>query len=458
MNVNIEVERTTYQSDEDDDELVAMISIDSNSTSKSTSKRNPIKIVSVVDISKSMEDGKLDLVKASLSFIIDNLTDNDELGIVQFGDIATTVVDLEPLTPERKIIAQTKIGWMKPSGSTNLSAGLFKGLKMFDGCRESEDPCKCILLLFTDGEANRGIINIEGLMECLCKRNKENIDIVTLGFGTDHCPSFLKGISDTTKGGEYHYIPDKESIGPQFAECLGGLLSLVVQNVEITFLDGIDEYSILEIYSDEKLRKDADGDYVLELGDLYQSQQKNIVFKVHPKRKLFELQCLVSYDIIGGESINEEPFFLRTSFTRSSEPPLVNTNVRKHYNRVMAVKVMEDAMFLAQKDLVSAKRGLIEFVSVLEKRTSADDDLTPILIDDIRECIKGMTDYETWWKIGKSTLNAIAISHNKQRSRTYNTPTQVDMINRLSRSEAYVNASTPSRDNYVSRSLGISHK
>ena len=56
----------------------------------------------------------------------------------------------------------------------------------------------------------------------------------TFGFGSVHDDQTLSGISEEGRG-HCMYIQDAEAIPGAFATALGGLMSLVSQNVELTF-------------------------------------------------------------------------------------------------------------------------------------------------------------------------------------------------------------------------------
>jgi len=221
-------------------EVVAMVSLQAPFVDLKDIDKEPLRIVAVIDVSKSMEDGKLDLVKASLGFILEQLSAKDSLGIVKFGSEVDRVLSLTKMDNRGKQKARNVLSMIRESGSTNLSGGLIEGLKMIQKSIEKSDvPQRHTLMLFTDGAANRGICDSSELKRVALSFVKDKDDlyqIFTFGYGMDHNPTMLNDIKNVGGCGDYYYIKNHESIGTCFAECLGGLLSLVAQNATITLL------------------------------------------------------------------------------------------------------------------------------------------------------------------------------------------------------------------------------
>ena len=63
-------------------------------------------------------------------------------------------------------------------------------------------------------------------------------------------------------------------IATSFGDCLGGLLSIVVQNLQLK-LDVFDNYTINKIYTSYKIK-----DNIIYIGDLYSEEEKNIIIDI----------------------------------------------------------------------------------------------------------------------------------------------------------------------------------
>jgi len=142
---------------------------------------------------------------------------------------------------------------IRADGSTALSAGLLDGLSMMRQRQEKNDVSS--IMLFTDGDANIGYVTAQDIIKAtlgskyantpritLNNDNNDNNDdfllpctINTFGFGTDHKASLLQAIAEHGRG-MYAYIDKLDMISNTFAECLGGLISVVAQKKFISLL------------------------------------------------------------------------------------------------------------------------------------------------------------------------------------------------------------------------------
>jgi Mg-chelatase subunit ChlD len=118
-------------------------------------KRAPIDIVCVIDKSGSMRGEKMELVKSTLKFMLEQLGPEDRVALVAFDSDVDSVFGFLNMDEKGKDNATKSINCLKPGSATNLSGGLFKGYELV---KERENPSEiCSILLFTDGLANNGI-------------------------------------------------------------------------------------------------------------------------------------------------------------------------------------------------------------------------------------------------------------------------------------------------------------
>ena len=87
-----------------------------------TQSRSPVDIVAVIDHSGSMAGEKLNLVRKTLLFVIDQLKPSDRLCLVLYDDLVSIEFPLTPMT-------KSKVEKMEHRGATNLCGGLLKGME-----------------------------------------------------------------------------------------------------------------------------------------------------------------------------------------------------------------------------------------------------------------------------------------------------------------------------------------
>ena len=155
--------------------------------------------------------------------IIESLSDNDELCIIKFNNIAECICNFMKMTPSNKIIVNEKIKDLYADGQTNI----------WDALRLSFEKIKSIdvnnkvgsIFLLTDGESN--VNPPRGIVETL----KTTYDFTTLpytvntfGYSYNVDSSLLYQISDLC-GGMYGFIPDGTMVGTIFINAISNLLT-----------------------------------------------------------------------------------------------------------------------------------------------------------------------------------------------------------------------------------------
>ena len=193
--------------------------------------------------------------------------DTDRLGIVSYDTSVYDDLRLKVMNQKGKSQAHAVIDKLKDGSSTNLSGGLERGLEYIEQLGTNKKDVLSVLLM-TDGMANRGVTAQPDILRRMTRAgrgqggwsggilasvqrgisrlldseenassagNAEEVAAIvhTFGFGSDHLASLLEAISEKGQG-MYYFIDNNEKIPEAFADCLGGLLSTVGQNVTLT--------------------------------------------------------------------------------------------------------------------------------------------------------------------------------------------------------------------------------
>jgi len=238
--------------------------------------RASIDIVAVIDKSGSMQGEKIKLVKDTLNFLLQQLRASDRLSIVTYDTKVFTDLQLRHMNAEGKKSAEDVIKHMKADNSTNLSGGLFEGLDQLVKRQKSENKSNAVasVLLFTDGQANVGLSQLKDFVAGI-ENYKKQIDgqftVFTFGYGKDHNEELLKGIAETGKG-IYYFIENADNIPGSFADCIGGLLSVVAQNItmKVELENGIELVEVITSYANKIEGKTIS----ITFGDLYSEETR----------------------------------------------------------------------------------------------------------------------------------------------------------------------------------------
>ena len=143
-----------------------------------------VNIVFVIDVSGSMSGEKIRQARQSLVAVINQLHNDDNVGIVLFESSIrlwkSSIVSVREFRNEAIRFANG----LHASGGTNLNGGLLKGVSLLEA--SSGSGRGRILVLLTDGQPTVGVTNSNTIVTNSIKAVGESgISINCLGFGQD---------------------------------------------------------------------------------------------------------------------------------------------------------------------------------------------------------------------------------------------------------------------------------
>lgn len=187
-------------------------------------QRPSARLTFVIDTSGSMDiENRLGLVKRSLDLLVDGLGPSDSVAIVEYGSEARVVVPPTPVTHAASI--HDAIGYLRPSGSTNAAGGLRLGYEL---ARDAYDPDALNrVVLASDGVANVGMTDPDGIIDLIGDAATEHIQLVTVGFGMGNYNDVLMEQLADHGDGFYAYVDDIDEARRLFLDDLTGTLTTV---------------------------------------------------------------------------------------------------------------------------------------------------------------------------------------------------------------------------------------
>lgn len=233
--------------------------------------RQPVHLVFVIDTSDSMNDfvhrggmTKLDKVKKSIEFILPLLHNTDEVSLITFGDTSNTLFEHVKTDEVGKQDILHAVQNIRTNGCTNMSAGLMAAMATLE--QRNNKPG---VFLLTDGHTNMGISSIPGLNNIVERMREQNSDVTltTIGYGESHNAELLRSMG-TTGGGSYNVVNSLEGVATTFGEVLGGLTSVVAQNVVVTLPQDAIPITGYPIINGNTIR----------IGDIYAENEITILF------------------------------------------------------------------------------------------------------------------------------------------------------------------------------------
>tara|TARA_B100000579_G_scaffold108655_1_gene86599 strand:- start:447 stop:2699 length:2253 start_codon:yes stop_codon:yes gene_type:complete len=196
-----------------------------------TDKRPPSNLIFLIDCSGSMRNNdKLPLLKQSCISLVENLTEDDRIGIVTYAGGAG--VELDPIHGDQKEKITKVINNLRSGGSTNGEGGIRIA---YDLAKKNfiQDGTNRIIIA-TDGDFNVGISDRSQLIKLVKDRaDKDNIYLTALGFGEGNIKDHnLEQIANNGNG-EYYYIDSFKEGKRVLVDKMSSTLVTVAKDVKI---------------------------------------------------------------------------------------------------------------------------------------------------------------------------------------------------------------------------------
>lgn len=364
-----------------------------------------------------------------MRFFIDKFQHpQDRIGLVAFGDEVEEIFRLTRIKQSRQTrqLCLLKVNEMKTEGNTNLSGGLFQGMRMIKASQQEQPTKTRAIFLLTDGEANvaetttDAIIarcGLGGLQGPICPIN-------TFGFGPDHDANMLMEIADATGGSYYHIEP--KTMGKVLVDCCAGVMTMIGHHLRLTVTPALPTIRILDSTPKKKTPTlSVGGKFVVDLGDIQSEERRDTIFKLQippiaQDARRFGLATVelsymhaqankrIACEVVGGVKIKRGA---RTgSQTRRDE------FVDEQYNRCITYEALDAAGQEALAGSVPQGRArLQQCIRTLQTSCSANAKSTHDLVNDIVK-VRTQMGGANYAKSGHKMLQQLKCSLQKQRS------------------------------------------
>lgn len=388
--------------------------------------RPPLDLVTVIDVSGSMNGEKLELVKTTLEFIIRNLRAEDRLGVVSFDTHVTTVLTLTEMGESGKARALAACKALRSGSCTNLSGGLFAGMSLLRETRRGGVNTVRTVMLLTDGMANEGICKEELLLPATRELlgAESDYSIYTFGYGSDHQATLLKSLAEIGRG-MYYFIDTNEAVPPSFGDCLGGLLTTVAQNMTLTLTATDGRCHITKVETTRPVVLAPGGtSATITLGDIQAEEVRDLLVRLAlaplPEETLEDaayphLEATLTYVNVLSTSFESQTAALvlrRPSTVPAGQP--ASELVREQVSRLRTAATIKEAMEDATRgDMGSARQRL----QALDADFSADTSpLVQAMRADVSECLAAVANREAYAAHGMYCMSSAMQMHSAQRS------------------------------------------
>ncbi|XP_019415908.1 PREDICTED: uncharacterized protein LOC109327289 [Lupinus angustifolius] len=238
------------------------------------SQRAPIDLVTVLGIGGTMTVAKIEMLKRAMRLVISSLGSSDRLSIVAFSAIPKRLLPLLRMTRQGQRMARRIVDRLVPvpgNGTTAVGDALRKATKVLEDRRERNTVTSVMLL--SDGQDERAETGSKS------NQRKNMSHVSSTRFAHIEIPVQSFGFGRTQTGQQ-----------DVFAKCVGGILSVVVQDlrIQLGFQADSSQAEISAIYSCSG-RPTLLSSGAVRLGDLYAEEERELLLELRVPISAFRI-------------------------------------------------------------------------------------------------------------------------------------------------------------------------
>ncbi|CAM0883134.1 unnamed protein product [Alopecurus aequalis] len=416
------------------DNFAVLVHVKAPSAAASEAARAPLDLVAVLDISGSMAGRKLQLLKQAMGFVIDNLGSADRLSVVSFSNNASRLIGLVRTSDAGKARAKRAMESLVANGATNIGDGLRVAAQVLDD-RRYKNAVTSIMLLsdgqdtFTApsyyGRSNNGAnyVNLVPSSLTYAGFGTRPPAVHAFGFGTDHDAAAMHTIAEIT-GGTFSFVENQAVLQDSFAQCLGGLLTVAMQEARIAITCLHPGVCVREVKSGRyDNRVDAGGRAAsVDVGELYADEERRfLIFLDVPADSDGEVTGLVKLscnyrDAATGQAINvagDDAVVHRPVEVTDMEPSL---EVERECVRVAATEDMAAAREAADRGEHAEGARILRRRLESSAPLMADNRMGTALVGELNDLIARVEDEQEYEATGRACFLSGMSSHRQQRA------------------------------------------
>uniref|UniRef100_A0ACD5VM38 Uncharacterized protein n=1 Tax=Avena sativa TaxID=4498 RepID=A0ACD5VM38_AVESA len=410
--------------------------------------REGLDLVVVLDVSSKDNVGRM---KTAMQFVINKLTPTDRLCIVTFADGATRHNQLRCMTAAAHKDLEAIVGGLKLAtrggGGANIKAGMDAALAVFTSRKHTNGRTTNIFLLSNGvqssttggGGGDARLVDVG------------NVAVFTFGIGkeTDN-NAVLSTIARKSAGGTFSTVQDGADLTTPLAELLGGVLTVVAQDVKLTLKPNRKEKHLDTMVVapglDYQQTTTDDGKITIQFGALFSGETRKVVInmKLLPTKEEEDededeeeaeeedaklADAKLSYMRQGDKDSGKAPRLIQIQRTphpaaaapaggdrhsnTSSVVVVLELARRKHAETIRAVRQLADAgnLDVAKDTVMDALNGLENIMVEEEGQKLVVDNLR----DELRQLLALMDNKDLYSRRGHPYALACETSHAHQR-------------------------------------------
>ncbi|KAI3886664.1 hypothetical protein MKX03_036909 [Papaver bracteatum] len=359
-----------------------------------------VDLVTILDISRSMNGPKLAKMKLSMQFMIRKLSPVDRLSVVAYNRRAKKLCPLRQITEESQTEIIDLVNDLVANSTTHTEAGLRMALNILKGRKFTKNRTVAIMLM-TDG--------MEDAKSNACRVPVSEVPVYTFAFGREcdqDIHEVLSDIAKKSKGGTFTAVPDLNDLTVAFSTSLAGLLNVSIEDLNLT---------VTPLNSSELNKQATVLDPVtVTYRSIYDRETRKVLAnltlpKVDKRLGVQIFKVEFRYRVLGKDAFDHDERLINV--TRTEEPKEEERpEVLAEETRIKTANSMKEARILADKEKLEEARKMLE-----DANTSLPE-IEAILRAQVEHLHLLMASQETYDKQGRAFALAVEASHETQRA------------------------------------------
>ena len=178
----------------------------------------PVNVTLVLDASGSMSSGnRVAIAREAAETIRQSLRPQDRIAVIHFTDDVIDHLTVRHTGPDDDAV-RSSIRRLTPHSSTNVQAGLNRGVRLADQVRRERPNAYNYVILMSDGVANVDVTDPFGILDSAYDSDARNpLRLITIGVGIENYNDYLLEQLAQHGNGWYRYLNDTAQARDTFA-------------------------------------------------------------------------------------------------------------------------------------------------------------------------------------------------------------------------------------------------
>jgi uncharacterized protein YegL len=370
--------------------------------------RPPLDLVLVLDVSGSMDGGKIQELKRAVLFVLEQSQANDRVAVVAFNHEARRQLRLVRVRNDARCEAMEAVMRLTAGGGTDIAAGIGLGLDVLEQRRQRNQVVAMMLL--TDGQDGAARRQLPLL---LARAQSLRCSLYVYGVGDDHDSRLLNDIAEQART-PYTFLVDSHATIAAFAGLLGGLSSIVAQQVELHICLSA---ALKQVHTPFEVQR-HETTLRITIPDLFAEERRDVLLEVVAPSQPMLLEAKLRYsDLVAGGAVSTSPLPLIAEITEDSQPEMEpDAEVADQRDRYQVAQTLQSVIQMNDAgDVEGAEQLLHMHEARLARRGTA---LSRALTGDLVDARMRMQDLQRWRTTGRAAVSDACQTHFVQRCTT----------------------------------------